>query len=309
MRKYLSFLLIVILILLYSSFFIIQEGQRGILLHFGKVLRDINHNVVVLSPGLHFKKPLIEKVKGLDIRIQTLENKSEKFVTKEKKNIIVDSYIKWRITDLNRLYVSTGGEISQVENFLRKTFSDKLSSEIGHLNLKDIVNDSQGKLISILRQKLNKSIINTYDTEQLAQNILGIQVVDVRIKKINLPNEVSDSIYNRMRAELDSDALLHRYQGKEKAEKIRAAADYEVIYTIAEAKKQAHVIHGEADALVAKLFATYFNHDTNFYRFVRTLQAYKKIFKYNQDLIILNINLPFLRNIIPYYNKKPHPSS
>ncbi|WWO97558.1 MAG: protease modulator HflC [Candidatus Dasytiphilus stammeri] len=305
MRKYFLAILFPIIILLYSCCFIIQEGQRGILLRFGKVLRDIDHHTIILLPGLHFKNPLIETVKSLDARIQTMENQTDRFVTKEKKDVIVDSYIKWRITDFNRFYVSTaGGDIAKVENFIRKIFSDRLRSEIGRLNVKDIVTDCRGKLTSILREKLNESIINAHQIGMKSpQNILGIQVIDVRIKKINLPPEVSDAIYNRMRAERDADARLHRSQGKEEAEKIRAAADYEVISILAEAERQAHIIHGEADAFVAKLFAIYLNQDTNFYSFVRTLHAYKKIFQSNKDLIILDINHPFLRYMIPYFNK------
>ncbi|WWP00284.1 MAG: protease modulator HflC [Candidatus Dasytiphilus stammeri] len=304
MRKYLA-ILFPIIILLYSCCFIIQEGQRGILLRFGKVLRDINHNTVILLPGLHFKNPLIETVKSLDARIQTLENQTDRFVTKEKKDLIVDSYIKWRITDFNRFYVSTGGgDITKVENFLRKTFSDRLRSEIGRLNVKDIVTDSRGKLTSILHQKLNESLINTHFIgTNITKNLLGIQVVDVRIKQINLPPEVSDAIYKRMRAERDADARLHRSKGKEEAEKIRAAADYEVISILAESERQAHIIHGEADAFVAKLFSIYFNQDTKFYSFVRTLHAYKKIFQSNKDLMILDINHPFLRYMIPSFTK------
>lgn len=289
--------------MLYSSCFIIQEGQRGILLRFGKILRDINHNAVVLSPGLHFKNPFIETVKFIDSRIQTLENQTDRFVTKEKKDLIVDSYIKWRINDFSRFYVSTGGgNIYQAEKFLSRKFSDRLRSEIGRLNVKDIVTDSRGKLTTILLNNLNESIINRHAGMKFTPesiSLLGIQVVDVRIKQINLPSEVSDAIYNRMRAERDADASLHRSQGKEEAEKIRAAADYEVISIIAEAERQARVIRGEADALVAKLFATYFNQDTTFYSFIRTLHAYKKIFKYNKDLIILDLNHPFLRYMIP----------
>ncbi|WWO95526.1 MAG: protease modulator HflC [Candidatus Dasytiphilus stammeri] len=287
----------ILFILLYSSFFVIQEGQRGILLRFGKIVRNINNNSGILLPGLHLKNPLIEKEKIFDVRIQTMENKNEKFITQEKKDIFVDSYIKWRITDLNRFYVSTGGHIEKIENFLRKTFSDRLRSEIGRLNVKDIVTDSRKIVTSILRQQLNESIID------IRHNLLGIQIIDVRINKINLPSEVLDAIYKRMRVEQKADANFHSSQGKEKAEKIRALADYKVIAIIAQAKKQAYIIHGDTDLLVNKLFTTYFNNDINFYSFIRTLHAYKNIFHSHNTFIILDIHHPFLRYMMSsFYN-------
>ena len=219
MRKPLIAVVIVVLVVLYASLFTVQEGQRGIVMRFGKVLRDSDNKPLVYEPGLHFKLPFLESVKSLDARIQTMDNQADRFVTKEKKDLIVDSYIKWRISDFSRYYLATGsGDVSQAEVLLKRKFSDRLRSEIGRLDVKDIVTDSRGRLTTDVREALNTGSAGQDDevatpaadnaiasaaarVEQETSShepeinpnsmaALGIQVVDVRIKQINLPTEV-----------------------------------------------------------------------------------------------------------------------
>ena len=247
MRKSVIAIIVVVLVVLYMSVFVVKEGERGITLRFGKVLRDDENKPLVYAPGLHFKIPFIESVKMLDARIQTMDNQADRFVTKEKKDLIVDSYIKWRISDFSRYYLATGGgDVSQAEVLLKRKFSDRLRSEIGRLDVKDIVTDSRGRLTLEVRDALNSGSAGTEDevstpaaddaiakaaerveaeTNGKVQVInpnsmaaLGIEVVDVRIKQINLPAEVSEAIYNRMRAEREAVARRHRSQGQEEAE-------------------------------------------------------------------------------------------
>ncbi|WP_367680713.1 protease modulator HflC [Candidatus Fukatsuia anoeciicola] len=321
MRKLFLFTITVIVMTFYASVFIVQEGQHGIVLCFGKVLRDNDHKPLVYVPGLHFKLPLIETIKILDARIQTMDNQADRFVTKEKKDLIVDSYLKWRISDFSRYYLATGGgDVSQAEVLLKRKFSDRLRSEIGRLDVKDIVTDSRGKLTSDVRNALNTGtvddeiIITDADDaiviaaarveqethgKQLAVNpnsmaALGIEVVDVRIKQINLPTEVSDAIFQRMRAEREAVARRHRSQGQEEAEKLRATADYEVTLTLAEAERQARITRGQGDAETARLFSEAFSKDPNFYAFIRSLRAYVKSFSSN-DIMILSLDSDFFR--------------
>ncbi len=156
MRKSVIAIIIIVLVVLYTSIFVVKEGERGITLRFGKVLRDSENKPLVFEPGLHFKMPLIESVKTLDARIQTMDNQADRFVTKEKKDLIVDSYIKWRISDFSRYYLATGGgDVSQAEVLLKRKFSDRLRSEIGRLDVKDIVTDSRGRLTLEVRDALN----------------------------------------------------------------------------------------------------------------------------------------------------------
>ncbi len=333
MRKSVIALIIIVLVVLFTSVFVVHEGERGITLRFGKVLRDDENKPVVYEPGLHFKVPFIESVKKLDARIQTMDNQADRFVTKEKKDLIVDSYIKWRISDFSRYYLATGGgDVSQAEVLLKRKFSDRLRSEIGRLDVKDIVTDSRGRLTLDVRDALNSGSAGTDDevatpaaddaiasaaariTKETNGKVavvnpnsmaaLGIEVVDVRIKQINLPAEVSEAIYNRMRAEREAVARRHRSQGQEEAEKLRATADYEVTRTLAEAERQGRISRGEGDAEAAKLFADAFSQDPDFYAFIRSLRAYEASFKSGQDVMVMSPDSDFFR-----YMKMPANSS
>ncbi|EGY28820.1 HflC protein(EC:3.4.-) [Candidatus Regiella insecticola 5.15] len=322
MRKPFLLIIALLVIALYASLFVVQEGQRGIVLRFGKVLRDSDSKPLVYTPGLHLKIPLIETVKTLDARIQTMDNQADRFVTSEKKDLMVDSYVKWRISDFSRYYLATGGgNVSQAEVLLRRKFSDRLRSEIGRLNVKDIVTDSRGKLTSDVRSALNTGTADddamTTDADdaiavaaarveretqgkQTALNsnsmaALGIEVIDVQIKQINLPTEVSEAIYLRMRAEREAVARRHRSQGKEEAEKLRAIADYEVTRTLAAAERQARITRGEGDAEAARLFAEAFSKDPEFYAFIRSLRAYEQSFSSNNDVMVLSPDSDFFR--------------
>ncbi|WWP02705.1 MAG: protease modulator HflC [Candidatus Dasytiphilus stammeri] len=297
-------LLIFSLFFLYSSFFTIQEDQRGILLRFSKIKVDDKKNPLLLYPGLHFKIPLIETVKYLDSRIQTIDNQAEKFITKENNYIIVDSYIKWRINNFSSYYLATGGNLKQAEKIIKNKIDYILQSQISSLNIRNIVTNFQEKLNNVIRQYLNidtnfingdKS--NKIDNKNLI-NFLGIEVIDVRIKKINFPLELLNTIYNRMESDLKTVAKYHRTQGKQKAEKLLISTDYKVNFILAKAERQARIIRGDGDAIVAKMFATTFRKNPEFYLFIRSLQAYKNIFNQNKDLIILDSANPFFHYLV-----------
>lgn len=323
MRKPLILIMLIVLMVLYASLFIVQEGQRDIVLRFGKVRRDGDNKPLIYNPGLHIKIPFIEKVKNLDERIQTMENQADRFVTMEKKDLIIDSYIKWRISDFSRYYLATdGGDVSQAEVLLKRKFSDRLRSELGRLDVKGIVTDSRNQLMTDVREALNNGTSSDEEAQVTAADnaiasaaarveretngmppavnpnsmaALGIEVVDVRIKQINLPTEVSDAIYQRMRAEREAVARRHRSQGQEEAEKLRATADYKVTCTLAEAERQALITRGEADAKTAKLYADAFSEDPAFYAFIRSLRAYENSFNSNNDVMVLSPESDFFR--------------
>ena len=221
MRKFLLPIIVVIAAVLYSSVVVVTEGTRGIMLRFNKVQRDAENKVVVYEPGLHFKLPLIDSIKVLDARIRTLDGSATRFVTVEKKDLLVDSYVKWRISDFGRFYTATGGgDYNQASSLLSRKVNDRLRSEIGTRTIKDIVSGTRGELMAGAKKALNSGQDSTSE--------LGIEVVDVRVKQINLPDEVSSSIYQRMRAERDAVAREHRSQGKEKAAFIQADVDRKV---------------------------------------------------------------------------------
>ncbi|TDQ59710.1 protease FtsH subunit HflC [Mesocricetibacter intestinalis] len=288
MRNYLTPIIVVVLALIYSSVAIIDEGSRGIMLRFGKVQRDADNKVVVYTPGLHFKIPFIDSIKVLDARIKTLDGQADRFVTVEKKDLLVDSYVKWRISDFGRFYTSTGGgDNTLASNLLRRKVNDRLRSEIGSRTIKDIVSGTRGELMAGAKKALN--------TGQDSTSELGIEVIDVRVKQINLPDEVSSSIYQRMRAERDAVAREHRSQGKEKAAFIQADVDRKVTLILANANKTAQELRGSGDATAAKVYTDAFASEPEFYAFVRSLKAYENSFSDSKNMMILKPDSDFFR--------------
>ncbi|PVX31664.1 protease FtsH subunit HflC [Pasteurella langaaensis DSM 22999] len=288
MRKFLTPIIIVLALVIYSSVVVVQEGSRGIMMRFGKVQRDADNKVEVYEPGLHFKLPIIDSLKLLDARIQTLDGKADRFVTVEKKDLLVDSYVKWKISDFGRFYTATGGgDKTLAANLLQRKVSDRLRSEIGTRTIKDIVSGTRGELMAGAKKSLNSGEDSTAE--------LGIEVVDVRIKQINLPDEVSSSIYQRMRAERDAVAREHRSQGKEKAAFIQAEVDRKVTLITANANKAAQQLRGEGDATAAKLYSTAFGQEPEFYSFIRSLKAYETSFASSENMMLLKPDSDFFR--------------
>lgn len=288
MRKYLTPVIIVLIAVIYSSIVIVAEGTRGIMLRFGKVHRDTDNKVMVYNPGLHFKIPFIDNIKVLDARIRTLDGEADRFVTVEKKDLLVDSYVKWRISDFGRFFTATGGgDYTQAENLLRRKVNDRLRSEIGSRTIKDIVSGTRGELMAGAKSALNTGQDSTAE--------LGIEVIDVRVKQINLPDEVSSSIYQRMRAERDAVAREHRSQGKEKAAFIQADVDRKVTVILATANKTAQELRGAGDATAAKLYTEAFGKEPEFYSFVRSMKAYETSFEGSNNMMILKPGSEFFR--------------
>ncbi len=288
MRKLLLPVLAVVAFILFQSVIVVQEGQRGIMLRFNKVHRDADNKVIVYEPGLHFKVPVIDQLKTLDARIQTLDGQEDRFVTVEKKDLLVDSYVKWKISDFGQFYTSTGGDTQKASTLLQRKVNDRLRSEIGSRTIKDIVSGSRGELMAGAQKALN-------DGEDGAER-LGIEVVDVRVKQINLPNEVSASIYQRMQAERAAVAREHRSQGEEKAEFIRADVDKKVVLILANANKTAEELKGQGDAEAAKIYAEAFKQEPEFYSFVRSLKAYEESFAAgSNNMMLLKPDSEFFR--------------
>ena len=288
MRKFLLPVIFVLIAVLYSSIVVVSEGTRGIMLRFGKVQRDADNKVAIYTPGLHFKIPFIDNLKALDARIQTLDGQADRFVTVEKKDLLVDSYVKWRINDFGRFFTTTGGgDYAQAANLLRRKVNDRLRSEIGSRTIKDIVSGTRGELMAGAKNALNNGQDSTAE--------LGIEVLDVRIKQINLPDEVSSSIYQRMRAERDAVAREHRSQGKEKAAFIQADVDRKVTLILANANKTAQELRGNGDAAAAKLYSQAFAQEPQFYSFIRSLKAYESSFEGSGNMMILKPDSDFFR--------------
>ncbi|MGL4716091.1 MAG: protease modulator HflC [Aeromonas sp.] len=268
----------------FSSLFVVNEGQKGIVVQFGKVKRVESGDARLYEPGLHFKVPFIDQVRKMDARIQTIDSQADRFVTSEKKDLIIDSYVKWKIEDFSRYYLATGGGNKlQAEDLLKRKINNGLRSEIGNRTIKDIVSGERSTVMEDALMKMARS------------SELGIKVVDVRIKQINLPVEVSSSIYQRMRAERNAVAREHRSQGREQAEILRADIDRKVTVMIADAERNARQLRGEGDAEAAKIYADSYKKDPEFFSFVRSMEAYRKSFAGGSDLMVLKPDSEFFR--------------
>lgn len=277
---------VIIAFLGFNSLFVVQEGTRGIVIQFGKVKRDADTNeTTVFAPGLHFKVPFFDRVKVLDARVQTLDDSPGRFVTSEKKDLIVDLYVKWRINDFAKYYLATRGGIKeQAEALLKQKVNNGLRTEFGTRTISQIVSGERSELMDEALKQSSQS-----------SDELGIEIVDVRVKQINLPLEVSNSIFDRMRAERTAVAKEHRSQGQEQAEIIRADIDRRVTVMLADAERNARQLRGEGDATAAKIYADAYNKSPEFYAFLRSMDAYRTSFNSKQDVLVVEPNSDFFK--------------
>ena len=298
----------------FNSLYVVTEGNKGIVTRFGKVVRDSEAHLNIVNPGLHFKMPFVDRVKSLDVRIQTISSSADRFVTSEKKDVIIDSYVKWQISDPATYYLTTaGGNKTQAEELLRRRINNSLRSQIGSLTIHEIVsgrnnhnddasvedNDFDSVDVAVASQSKRDEVMqNALKDIGASAKSLGIKIVDVRIKQINLPPEVSNSIYQRMRAERDAVAKLHRSQGRKEAEAIKAHADREVVVKIAEAERQARTLRGEGDAEATRIYATAYKQNPKLFEFLRSMDAYKNAMTSGKDTLVLDPNSEFFK----YFN-------
>ena len=281
MSKLTKLLLVFSLLLavLANSLFVITEFERGVKLQFGKL---VNND---LQPGLHFKIPFAEQVRIFDGRILTVDAQPDSFFTSEKKRLIVDSYAKWRIQDVGTYYKATGGIESVAQNRLANRVNEGLRNQFGDRTLKEVVSGEREELMTNITQGLNKTVL---------QN-LGMEVVDVRVKRIDLPSEVSNQVYRRMTAERTKEATELRSTGKEQAEKIRASADRERTIELANAYRDSEQLKGQGDAEAAGIYANAFSQDEEFYAFMRSLNAYKSAFANKGDIMLVEPDSDFFK--------------
>lgn len=265
--------------ILFHSVYIVLEYERAVLLEFGRVTKSD------IKPGLHFKVPIRDEVKKFDGRVLTLDSSAERFLTVEKKGMIVDSFTKWRIADTGRFYTSTSGDEVRAVRLISQRINEGLRNEFGERTLQEVVSGERDELMASLIRNLNE-----FSTESL-----GIEVVDVRVKRIDLPDDVESSVYERMRAERKQEAQEHRSKGSEQAAVIRADAERRRTIITAEAYRQSEQIKGEGDAQAAAIYATAFNKDSEFYTFVRSLNAYRSTFRSRSDVLLVDPDSEFFR--------------
>tara|TARA_B100001179_G_C18503064_1_gene365198 strand:+ start:64 stop:930 length:867 start_codon:yes stop_codon:yes gene_type:complete len=271
-------IIILTIIFIYSAIFIVDERQVVIKFRLGEIVRSYN------DPGLYFMIPFINNIKKYDSRILTMDSKPEQFLTSEKKNVIVDSFVKWRISGPENFYRASKGDERIGLNRLSQIINDLTKSEFSKRTIHDVVSGDRAELMNIVKNDAS-----------VAAKALGITVVDVRLKKVNLPDEVSASVYARMVKERATVAKAFRSKGKETAQGITATAERESETIIAEAYKQAQEIKGEGDAVSAETYAKSYNLNPEFYSFYRSLSAYKSSFNVKEDVMIIQPDSDFFK--------------
>lgn len=262
-----------------NSLYIVKETEVGIKLRFGEIVETD------IKSGLHLKIPFLNTIRYFDIRLQTLDSKPSRYLTLEKKIVIVDSFVQWRIIDVKKYYEATSGNLQIASNLIAPRIDESLRNQFGKRDLVDIISEKRDDLMSNSLAILSEAL----------KNSLGIELLDIRIKKIDLPDNVSSSVYERMRTERQKEAREYRAQGQESAEKIKARADKEKVLILANANKEAQKIRGEGDAKVADIYARSYGIDRDFFKFWRTMQTYEESLKNKQDVLILSPDSEFLR--------------
>src|SRR5215471_6560038 len=252
--------------------FTVDQRQRAIVFQLGEITELIE------EPGLHFKWPLIQNVRSFDRRILTLDTPdTERFITSEKKNVLVDSFVKWRIGDLKQYYISVQGDETRASTQLSQTVKAALQDEFSKRTVHDVISGERDKIMQVVREKVDADMRK-----------IGMEIVDVRLKRVDLPQEVSESVYRRMDAERKSVAAELRSQGFSEAEKIRAQADREREVIVAEAYRDAQRVKGEGDAKAAAIYGKAFSENPEFYSFWRSMDAYRAGLKNKSDVLVLD---------------------
>lgn len=287
MKNYASITLVVVIalfLLASMSLYTVDQRQQAIVFQLGEVVD------VKTAPGLYVKIPMVQNVRFFESRIMTLDAaEPERFITSEKKNVLVDLFVKWRIIDVKQYYISVRGDEAQAQNRLAQTVNSSLRDEFGNRTVHDVVSGERDKIMEIMRQKADAD----------ARKI-GVEVVDVRLKRVDLPQEVSESVYRRMEAERKRVANELRSTGSAESEKIRADADRQREVLLAEAYRKAQQVKGEGDAKASAIYAGAFQQNPEFYAFYRSLEAYKQTFKNKSDVMVLEPSSDFFK-----YMKNP----
>jgi membrane protease subunit HflC len=282
---------IVIALVIKGALFTVAQTQNAIVFQLGEVKE------VITKPGLNFKWPMIQDVNYFDMRILSYDDVEPlRFITSEKKPVLVDSYVKWRITDVRQYYVSVLGDEFRASTRLRQTISNLLQAEFGRRTVHDVVSGARDEIMADVRKKADQDLRR-----------IGVEIVDVRLKRVDLPQEVSESVYGRMQAERKRIANEQRSEGAAEAERIRADADRQREVILADAYRDAQRVKGEGDARAAATYAKAFSKNAEFYSFYRSMDAYRNIFQGKNDVMLLQPNSDFFRYLQDSMGRAPTP--
>jgi membrane protease subunit HflC len=271
--------LVVLVAIVSNALYVVNERERAVLLKFGEVVSTD------IEPGLHFKIPIVNDVRRFESRLITLDSSPQRYLTAEKKALIVDSFVKWQVADAGKYYTATGGDEFSANSLLASRVDNGLRNKFGERTVYEVVSGERDALMAEITEELDR----------IALNELGIHVLDVRVKGIDLPPEVSNAVYARMSTEREREARDHRSRGRELAEGIEADADRQNTVIEANAYREAQQIRGEGDAIAAEIYANAFNQDQEFYSFYRSIAAYKSSFAGKEDLLVIDPESDFFR--------------
>lgn len=262
-----------------SSLYIVNETQRAIRLQFGEVVETD------IQPGIHIKVPVYNTVRLFDTRLQTLDGTPSRYLTGDRKGVIVDSFVQWKIVDVTRYYEATAGDEQVSMRLIAPRVDESLRNEFGRRTLGEIVSEQRDELMSRPIEELNSAM----------RDSMGVAILDIRVKQIDLPSEVSNSVYERMRTERQREAREYRAQGQEQSERIRAAVDRGREVILATAERDADILRGEGDAEATGIYAKAYNQDRELYSFLRSMEAYRSSFNNKQDILVVSPKSDFFR--------------
>ncbi len=271
--------LVVLVAIVSNALYVVNERERAVLLKFGEVV------ATDIKPGLHFKIPIVNDVRRFESRLITLDSSPQRYLTAEKKALIVDSFVKWQVADAGKYYTATGGDEFSANSLLASRVDNGLRNKFGERTVYEVVSGERDVLMAEITEELDR----------IALGELGIHVLDVRVKGIDLPPEVSNAVYARMSTEREREARDHRSRGRELAEGIEADADRQNTVIEANAYREAQQIRGEGDAIAAEVYANAFNQDQEFYAFYRSISAYQSSFAGKEDLLVIDPESDFFR--------------
>lgn len=261
------------------SLFTVDQRQFALLFQFGEVVE------IIKEPGIHFKVPLMQDVRYFDRRVLTIDAETpELFNTREKKNVLVDSFVKWRVVNVEQFYKSVGGNELAAVARLKQTINDGLRAEFGQKTVSDVISGQRDQVMEVVRKRADAD----------ARKI-GVEILDVRLKRVDFPDKISSSVYDRMQSERRTVASQLRSEGAAEAERIRAEADRKREVTLAEAYRKAQQVKGEGDARAAAIYAEAYGRNPEFYAFWRSMDAYKESFKNKSDVLVLEPSSEFFR--------------
>ena len=270
---------LLLLLLAMDGIFVVTQTERAILLRFGAVTR------ADVPPGIHWKWPIAEEVKKTDARILTLDSSPERYFTLEKKPLIVDSFAKWRVEDVEKYYTASSFDETRANRLLAERVNQGLRDQISRRDMHEVISGERDLLMEELTESLNETMLREF----------GVSVIDVRVKRIDLPPEVSSAVYERMNSERQIEARQHRANGRELALGVRADADRQSVVIDAEAYREAEQTRGDGDANAAARYAKAYNADPEFYTFYRSINAYTKVFDSKGDLLVLDPSSDFFK--------------